>query len=229
MRNYDIILMDADDTLFDFVRAEENALRRLFALYGIDWTDEKVRTYQRINDGLWKQFETGAISKTYLLDNRFALFFEAVGVTADGVQANTDYLDFLAEGNILLPGAAALCREIKALGCALYICTNGVTRVQKKRLAESEVASLCDGIFVSEEAGSQKPQKEYFDYVFAHIGEPDKARVLMVGDSLSSDIRGAVDYGLPCCWFNPEGLTTDLPVDYIVERLSEILPVIQGK
>ena len=228
MRKYDIILLDADDTVFDFGQAELLALKRLFMMYGIPYTDANIRDYQEINDGLWKQFETGAITKDFLLDHRFAFYFAAKGIQADGVKANQDYLDGLAEGNILLPGALEVVKRMKELGCRVYLATNGVTRVQKKRLATSEICGLCDGIFVSEEAGSQKPQKEYFDFVFSRLGNPDKKRVLMVGDSLSSDIKGAVEYGLPCCWLNRKGQSTDLPVDYTVTAVPDILLAVEG-
>ena len=229
MKKYDIILMDADDTIFDFGKAEENALKRLFTMYNIPWNAENVHTYQEINEELWRQFERGDITKSYLLDNRFALFFAAKGITADGVKANEDYLDGLAEGNFLLPGALELCRAIKELGCGLYLATNGVTRVQKNRLATSDIRPFCDGIFVSEEAGSQKPQKEYFQYVLDKLGNPDKSRVLMVGDSLTSDMKGAVQYGIDSCWLNTKGQTTDLPVTYTVTSIPDILPVIAGE
>ena len=228
MRKYDIILMDADDTVFDFGKAEINALHRLFTMYNIPWTEDNVHRYQQINDEMWREFEKGDITKSFLLDNRFARFFEAIGFSGDGVKANSNYLDGLAEGNILLPGALDLCRKIKQLGAKLYLATNGVTRVQKKRLATSELADLCDGIFVSEEAGSQKPQKEYFDFVFDRLGNPPKEKVLMVGDSLSSDIKGAVAYGIPCCWLNRKGQTTDLPVTYMVTSVPDILSAIEG-
>ena len=227
MRKYDIILMDADDTVFDFGKAEINALHRLFTMYNIPWTEDNVHRYQQINDEMWREFEKGDITKSFLLDNRFARFFEAIGFSGDGVKANSDYLDGLAEGNILLPGALDLCRKIKQLGAKLYLATNGVTRVQKKRLATSELADLCDGIFVSAEAGSQKPQKEYFDFVFDRLGNPPKEKVLMVGDSLSSDIKGAVAYGIPCCWLNRKGQTTDLPVTYMVTSVPDILSAIE--
>ena len=228
MRKYDIILLDADDTVFYFGAAELAALKRLFQLYGIPYTDENVRDYQTINDEMWRQFETGEITKEYLLDHRFAFYFEAKGIQADGVKANQDYLDGLAEGNVLLPGALTLVQKMKDLGCKVYLATNGVTRVQKQRLATSQLRDLCDGIFVSEEAGSQKPQKGYFDYVFEKLGQPDKSRVLMVGDSLSSDIKGAVAYGLPCCWLNRKGQTTDLPVTYTVTAVPDILTAVEG-
>ena len=228
MRKYDIILLDADDTVFDFQQAELLALKRLFKLYGISDTEENIRDYQQINDDLWRRFELGEITKDYLLDHRFVFFFEAKGIKADGVQANQDYLDGLAEGNILLPGALELVQRMKELGCMVYLATNGVTRVQKQRLATSQLKNLCDGIFVSEEAGSQKPQKEYFDYVLGKLGHPDLKKVLMVGDSLSSDIKGAVAYGIPCCWLNRKGQTTDLPVDYIVTSVPDILTAIEA-
>ena len=227
MRKYDIILLDADDTLFDFVQSEENAIRETFDLYGIPNTTENLRRYQEINEDLWRQFERAEITKSYLLDNRFSLFFSAIGKTGNGVKANSDYLDRLACQHILLPGALTLCENLKALGCRLYLATNGVTRVQKKRLADSELNGIIDGIFVSEEAGAQKPQKEYFDYVLSRLKDPDRSRVLMVGDSLSSDIKGAVDYGLDSCWLNRKGASTDLPITAEVHSIPEILRVVE--
>ncbi len=228
MKKYDIILLDADDTLFDFEKSEDRALREMFSLYGIPDTDENIRQYQTINEDLWRRFERAEITKSYLLDNRFALFFQSAGITADGVKANNDYLDRLADQHFLLPGAAALCRNLKEIGCSLYLATNGVTRVQKKRLADSEIREWSDGIFVSEEAGAQKPQKEYFDYVFKKIGVPDKSRVLMVGDSLSSDIKGAVAYGIASCWLNRKNGQTDLPITAAVTRVEDIFQVVEG-
>ena len=214
MRKYDIILLDADDTLFDVVQSEENAIRETFDLYGIPNTTENLRRAE--------------ITKSYLLDNRFSLFFSAIGKTGDGVKANSDYLDRLACQHILLPGALTLCENLKALGCRLYLATNGVTRVQKKRLADSELNGIIDGIFVSEEAGAQKPQKEYLDYVLSRLKAPDRSRVLRVGDSLSSDIKGAVDYGLDSCWLNRKGASTDLPITAEVHSIPEILRVVEG-
>ena len=154
MRKYDIILLDADDTVFDFGAAELAALKRLFQMYGIPYTDENVRDYQTINDEMWRQFETGEITKEYLLDHRFAFYFEAKGIQADGVKANQDYLDGLAEGNVLLPGALTLVQKMKDLGCKAYPATNGVTRVQKQRLAIARAIAKPAAVYIFDDSFS---------------------------------------------------------------------------
>ncbi len=204
MRRYSVYLLDADETLFDFRRAEREALRKVFAAHGFPFGEAVLEQYREINEALWRVLERGETTKDQLQVERFVCLFRQLGQAADPERVGREeYPDALAEGNFLLPDALDTCRELSRTA-TLYLTTNGITRVQKRRLRESELAPYITGIFVSEEAGAAKPQKAYFDYVFSKIGLKDRSQALIVGDSLTSDIAGGVNAGIDSCWLNPE-------------------------
>jgi len=203
---YSTILFDADDTLFDFAAAEAYALRALFSELGLTLTPEIDALYQEINGGLWKALEQGSITKKQLTDSRFALLFDRLGQTRDGPVLNERYLDYLSEGSQPFPGAEELCRKLHARGIELDIVTNGITRVQTGRLEKSSLRPYIRHLFISEAVGAAKPSPVFFEHVLNSIAEKDKSRVLVIGDSLSSDICGACNAGLDCCWLSVSSL-----------------------
>ena len=227
---YDTILFDADMTLFDFRKAEEYALEETFLSHGCPFTPEIRERYIAINEDLWRSFEQGKISREYLMSSRFTLLFQELGLAVDGILFNQEYLDHLGQHPFLLNGALELCRTLSR-HCRLYIATNGVTNTQKNRLRLSEIRPFITDIFVSEETGSQKPLPGYFQYVAGHIPGWNPQRTLMVGDSLTSDIQGALNAGIPCCWFNPDFLpfTLKTPCTYEIHQLSQLVPIILGQ
>ena len=225
-QKYSTILFDADETLLDFHKAERTALRRVLLAFSVTPTDEMMDRYSVINAGLWHAFERGEVTKEDIKNERYRRLFAEFGV-GQGVntrEVNDRYLEYLSEGGFLLPGAAELCKALEAVGYALYIVTNGVPHTQILRLTHSGLLPLMRDVFVSEAVGAQKPFKAFFDYVLAHIAERDPKRVLVVGDSLGSDIQGAANAGLDCVWFNPKGQPNDrgLPVTKGVRSLAQL-------
>lgn len=224
---YKTILFDADMTLFDFKKAEDQALERTLMAHGYPCSPQVKELYITINEALWRSFERGEITKEALLATRFARLFQGPNIPDDGIDFNREYLENLGDGAFLTDGALELCQTL-ARSARLYIITNGVTHTQKKRLRLSELAPYIQGIFVSEETGSQKPFLPYFQYVAEHIPDWDPATTLVVGDSLTSDIQGAINAGLDCCWFNPQGLpyTLATPCTCQISRLSQLVPLV---
>ena len=201
---YTTVLFDADNTLLDFDKAENEALKSVMAIYNIPVTEENCRKQSEINDALWKQFEKGEIEKSYIKATRFKKFFEFLGVkeSFDPLQVNETYLSFLREGGYTMEGAAELCESLRKKGYVLYIITNGIALTQANRLKKSGLLPYIEKVFVSETIGYQKPKREYFDYVLNAITEKDKSKVIVIGDSLSSDIKGAENAGLDYIWYN---------------------------
>lgn len=220
---YKTILFDADMTLFNFKAEEALALEETLRAKGYPCSPEIIAQYSRINDSYWKQFEQGKIDRASLLVARFAQFFRELGIDDDGVHFNRQYLENMGNHVLLLEGAADLCRKLCRTH-RLYIITNGNARNQRRRFAKSGLKTFFQDIFISEEIGCQKPQIAYFDYVRANISDWDARSTLVVGDSLTSDIQGAINYGLDCCWFNPEKLpyTLSQPCTYEIHRLNEL-------
>lgn len=223
MSKYKTLLFDIDDTLLDFSSAENEALHRLFAENGLGLTIEIENHYKEINRGLWSAFERGEVSREDVVNTRFERLFNAYGKNTDSKRLGMRYQQFLAENHDLIEGASELINSL-ASDFDLYIVTNGVSKTQYKRLHESGLYPFFKDIFVSEDTGYQKPMKEYFDYVFSHITSLDQSSTLIIGDSLSSDIKGGLNAGIHTCWFNPDqkvNYTQEQPV-YEIKHLAEL-------
>ena len=227
---YDVILWDADDTLLDFQRSEASALERAFAEYDLPLTEEIRRGYLEINHGLWKALERGEVTKQQVLDQRFQRTFSRFGLTAprDGSFERT-YQRMLGEGAFLLPDAESVLRALSGR-CRQAIVTNGVTATQRNRLRLCGLDRVMDDVFISEQLGAAKPQRAFFDAVFDRLGQPPRERVLIVGDSLTSDMHGGEVAGIDRCWFNPHGVenTSGVEVTWEIRRLPELLAIVEG-
>ena len=221
---YTTLLFDLDDTLMDFKKAEENAIEKLLLKYSLPATEENKRLYSLTNQSKWKALERGEITRKELFATRFPDFFKALGVEADGAKANADYMHFLSQGRFVIDGAEDICRELRK-SYSMYIITNGAKIVQQGRLTDLPLMQYFDGVFISEEVGFDKPKKEYFDHVFLNIPEKDKSKCLVIGDSLSSDILGAVNYGIDCCWIS-EKTSSEIKPTYQISTLKELLDIL---
>lgn len=222
---YTTVLIDIDDTLFDFRQSSFEALQSAFAQHGIPFTWDDMPAYEVYNDRLWKQFERGEIEKDLIFPERFRLYFQERGLTLDPEAFNTMYLNGLAQGYAFMPH----CRELlEALHgqYQVYVVTNGDTYAQESRIRRSGLSHLFDGVFISEQLGCKKPEKEFYDKVFAIIGEDRRAGAIMVGDSLTSDMQGGRNAGIATCYYGrPED--ADARCDYVIEDLLELLPILE--
>jgi 2-haloacid dehalogenase len=228
MKKYQTLLFDVDDTLLDFKAAERKALHLLFEEQKIPLTDEITAHYKTINQGLWKSFEEGKIERDEVLNTRFSILFEELGQKVDGSLFEQKYRSYLEEGNQLIRGAFELIQNLQS-EYDLYIVTNGVSKTQDKRLRNSGLHSFFKDIFVSEDTGYQKPMKEYFDYVFTRIFNFSVEKGLIIGDSLSADIKGGQLAGLDTCWFNPAKKSnhTGIVPTYEIQSLNELYKILR--
>ena len=221
------IFLDLDNTILDFTTAERTALRVTFAERGIEATDALLRRYAELNIACWEKLEEGEWTRDTVLVRRFELLFEELGLTLDGAEANARYEGLLHHGHWFMPGAEELLREL-APRHKLYLASNGVESVQRSRIASAGIEPYFQDIFISECLGANKPQRAFFQAAFARIPGFDPARALMVGDSLTSDIRGGVNAGIRTCWFNYEKKPgrDDIRPDFEIHALSELPPLL---
>ena len=208
MPRYDYVLFDADNTLFDFDRAEHEALAATLREYGVPPTAQSEETYLEINRALWAQFDRGEVSREWLVVERFRRFLRAMEAQGDPAEMNDRYLGHLGEGAFLLPGAEELCRAL-APHCTLAIVTNGVARAQRGRFSRSPLRDVIGHLFISEEIGASKPSPDFFRPVFQALGIDDPRRALVVGDNLLTDIQGGLDAGADAAWYDPGHLPPD--------------------
>ncbi|MBE6990193.1 MAG: noncanonical pyrimidine nucleotidase, YjjG family [Ruminococcaceae bacterium] len=227
MIRYPYLLLDADNTLFDFDRGNRNAFHRVCMEHDLPESDETFRMYESCNNAMWRAFDRGECTKDFLVLERFRMFLDLLGIVRDPAACNHTHLTALGQSTLLLPYAEEVCRTLSK-GHRLYLVTNAVAAVQKSRLARSTLAPYITDVFISEEAGASKPSRAYFNYVFAHIDGLAPDNCLLVGDSLSSDILGANNAGLPCCWYNPkrQPRPEELRIDYEIADLRELYDIV---
>lgn len=228
MPRFQTLLFDADNTLFDFDACEKEALKLAFRNYSYPLNEEIYHTYESINKNLWRQYELGTMDRNTVIYSRFGLLFKEIGIVDDGIAFEDDYQELLGMQHFFIKNALEVIQKLHS-DYDLYIVTNGVTATQLRRFRESTIDTYMKKIFVSEETGYQKPMKEYFNYCFERIEDFDKSKTIIIGDSLSSDIKGGNNAGIMTCWFNPGQLEnkTDSKVDYEIRHLTELYKLLQ--
>ena len=213
---YKVILLDADETLFDFKAAERKALCLTMQGFGVTCSSEDMAAYAQVNAALWTQFERGEITKQDIFVRRFQFLFDRFGLTGDVEKANQQYLQYIADCSEVFPGACSFVEKL-AQHHTLAIVTNGAAYAQKRRFYASKLSKFIPHLYVSEEIGVGKPDPRYFAAVFHDLKILDLKRVLIVGDSLTSDIRGGIQAGIDTCWYNPTRQ----------QNLSDIIPTLE--
>jgi len=224
---YEIILLDADGTLFDYHKAEAYALEATYKYFQIPFHLEELKKYREINEQIWLDYEQGKIDNLSLRTVRFARLFAGRKRKIDLEHFSKVYLDFLGEAGFILRGAEEVCWYLSAK-YRLVIVTNGITEVQQKRLQNSPLKKFIYAMVTSEEAGCSKPNPKIFAYTFKKIAYTNKEKALMVGDSLTSDMQGGHNFGIDTCWYNPRGQSNDsgLQPKYEIRRLEELQAIL---
>lgn len=225
---YKYLLFDLDDTLLDFKKAEKTALRRVLKKFSIDDSDRTVDLYSAINDSFWKRFEKGEITRADIFEGRFIELSKALNLDFDTAAVSVEYFNELSFCGLCFPYTHILLEKLCKKGYILAAVTNGSLLPQTGRIKASGIAGYFKGgIHISEVIGYQKPQKEYFNAVLDALGNPPKNEILLLGDSLSSDIKGAIAMGLDNCFVNLRGqsLPPDIKPTYTVTSLEEIISV----
>lgn len=225
MSNYRWLLMDADNTLFDFNAAQEFSLTRMLIHFGVEPTAPVKDSFKTINAALWNDYDRGEIAQADLPPERFRRFFAAQGIDGDVDAWCAFYREALAGCSTLLPGAEQTCHRL-ADHYTLALCTNGTSYIQRHRLEASPLARYFgDRIFISEEMGCHKPDKLFFETVVEQLGARTRRyQCLVIGDSLSSDIRGAFNARLDSVWIRPHGAKAGaLKPTYETSNLADLV------
>ena len=221
---YPWILFDADDTIFDFSRSARHAFLQTLDFFKINGRDDYWEVYEYFNKETWAAFERQEITAVELRRIRFERFLDAAGEYRDPLEMNGHYLEELSQTKFLVEGAVELVEELLGENFRLGLITNGLKEVQRPRIAQADMEEYFEVIVVSDEIGVAKPHTGFFEHAFGEMGQPEKSEVLVVGDSLQSDIQGGNNFGVDTCWFNPKksaNLTSHQPT-FQIEKLAEL-------
>jgi len=224
-----VLLWDVDGTLLDFLAAEKAAMKKCFEVCGIgECTDEMIARYSKINRKYWEMLERGEITKPQVLIGRFEEFFESEGIVTDcATEFNKEYQVRLGDTICFCDNGYELVKSLKGR-VKQYAVTNGTKVAQDKKLAKSGLVELFDAVFISEEIGVEKPGVGFFEKVWDRIGRYEADEVMIIGDSLTSDMQGGNNAGILCCWYNPKGAVnyTGVRVDYEIDNLQKVKEII---
>lgn len=227
-----VVLWDIDGTLLSFKKSQSAALHKAFAEFGLGECDpERTERYSKTNERYWEMLETGDITRKELFTARFRDFFAAEGIDfTDYAAFNACYHGHLGEVTVPYDNSPAILAALRGR-VKQYIVTNGTPDTQARKLTASGIDKLVDGVFVSEDLGAEKPSPVFFDKVFAAIDPVDRTEVLIVGDSLTGDMRGGINAGIHCCWYNPEGKPNflGLKLDYEIRDLHEVSNIVENE
>jgi len=223
------VLWDVDNTLLDFPYSQRCAITKCFEDIGHEINEEMIERYSVINDSYWKRHERGELTKAQLLIGRFITLFKEYQIENVDVEAfNAGYMAEIGNHFRYLDYSLQICSGLRGK-VKQYVVTNGNGEVQRKKLTDSKLLPIMDGLFISEEIGAPKPHKEFFDYCLSQIEEKDKSKILIVGDSLSSDMKGGIDAGIMTCWYRPDGTVNEsrLKPDYEISKLRDVFKIIR--
>ena len=225
---YEFLLFDADHTLFDFKTGEYYALKEALEYFGLPNTDEHIERYSDINVKYWKMLERGEIDKKSLMLARFVEFAREYGFEDKAQELSDLYMSNLAHEAQLFDGALEMVAELSKK-YRLFIITNGVKSTQDGRFGISPITKYFEKIFISEVIGFEKPNKEFFDAVEKEIDGYCREKAIVIGDSLSSDIKGAINMGIDCIWYNPQKkeAPNGWEITHTVENFEEILDILK--
>ncbi len=226
MSKYTTLLLDVDGTLLDFDKSELVALRNTYEHFNIDTSDENLNVYVNINRQLWIDFENKIVTKTELKESRFAFTIEKLNLNhLNGLEMNDYYSEELSKQVHFLEDALETVIELSKR-FDLYIITNGNKDIQTRRMKDSTLDQYVIKSFISDDLGVQKPDIAYFNIVLKEVKEKDKSKILVVGDSLSSDIQGANNAGLDCVWINDKTYSGNLKIEATISMFKEIFMIL---
>lgn len=227
---YEVLIFDADGTLFDFAKAEEHAFFETAEAFGQVFDRKTYDFYARVNEAIWKEMELGEIDQETLKAERFRRFFRRLGLETDAEAFSRTYLHRLSRQGFLFPGVEKLLENLKG-ACRMVLLTNGLTSVQAHRLGTSPIRPFFEELVISESVGVSKPDPAIFAHTFRLLGIDEKAGSLMIGDSLTSDIRGGIGFGIDTCWYNPAGKPgrADIIPTYEVRDYAGLLGILNDR
>lgn len=229
MSKFTAVFVDADETLFDFHKGEQEALKATLLTFGIEWKQQYSEIYKEENKKAWIAYECNEITRDEMKVKRFATFFDRVDlqVTTPLDRVNDIYISNLSQCGYLFDGANDFLEKLKSFA-RVYITTNGLVKTQSNRFKVSGLDKIVNGIYISEAIGFNKPSKEYFEYIFNELNITDKSKAIILGDSITADMQGGKNAGIATCLYDPHNKVKEHSLcDYIIRNYDEFFGILK--
>lgn len=229
MSKFTTVFVDADETLYDFHKGEQESLKATLLTLGIEWKPQYSEIYKEENKRAWIAYECNEITRDEMKIKRFATFFDRVGlqVTMPLDSVNDIYISNLSQCGYLFDGANEFIERLKSFA-KVYIATNGLFKTQSNRFKISGLYRAVDGIYISEKIGCNKPAKEYFDYIFNDLNITDKSKAIILGDSITADMQGGKNAGIATCLYDPHCKVEEHSLcDYVIHNYDEFFEILK--
>lgn len=229
LSKFTTVFVDADETLYDFHKGEREALKNTLSELGIEWNPKFGEIYKEENQKIWLVYECNEITRDEMKVKRFENFFAKSGLKVNTPleAVNDTYISYLSQCGYLFDGAYDFVNNLKSLA-KVYITTNGLAKTQNNRFRISGLDKVVDGIFISEVIGCNKPSREYFEYIFKQLNITDKSKVIILGDSLTSDMQGGKNAGITTCLYDPKCRVKENNLcDYIINNFYDFFEIIK--
>lgn len=223
---YSALLMDLDNTILDFSGQEILSFQKIVEAHGLVYTEALFQNYEVINRAMWHQLEQGEVTIDTVLRERFSQFFKQFSIEVDGLEVDEAFRANLSDTPLLMPYAREVLHHFKTLGVPVYSASNGVYKTQMSRLEKADLLQYFDGHFISNHIGFQKPALEFFDYCKQSLGQPLAQNLLMIGDSLTSDIAGANRAQIDSCYYH-HVLPETKQSTYAIQDLRELYEIVK--
>lgn len=225
------LLWDVDGTLLDFGKSESYGIRKCFEKFGLgECTDEMLIRYSKINHKYWQMLERGELTKPQVLAGRFQEFFKLENIGFNRIDDfNLEYQYSLGDKVFFCENAFETISSLKG-EYNQYAVTNGTYIAQERKLTQSGLINIFDDVFISDKIGFEKPNIEFFNAVQQKIGKFNKNEVMIIGDSLSSDMQGGNNADILCCWYNPHNaeVKNNIRIDFEIKDISDIIEILKN-
>ena len=228
---YKCVIFDLDHTLWDY---DKNCAEALGELYerkglkekGITSFEQLLDMFMEMNAQMWDQYDLGLIQQDVIRYQRFHRVLLALGVDDYrlSLSMSGEYVALSPTKKNLVPNARAVLDYLKGK-YRLLIVTNGFEDIQATKLASSGIDNYFDGVVTSEMAGHKKPARGIFDFALA-MGNYRAHEVIMVGDNLNADIKGAHNASIDSVYFNHRKKAHGAEVKHEISDLIELKSIL---
>ena len=217
------VLIDVDDTILDFKECSIGAIKQSMLDFNFLYKDEYYDVFHRENDKLWHMIENKTLTIDELHQIRWKIIFASIGLEGDYIAFEEHFVNYLKASSIPVLGANSLLKYLHKK-YQIYVVSNATNRQQHKRLEKANMTPFIDKIFTSIDIGYSKPSKEFFQICLDGL---NKDEVIIIGDSLTADIKGGINAGIKTIWFNKyQEKIPNIHIDYIVNSLEEIKKIL---